>query len=63
MCESNAYVRHGDEDRLVLAEVARIEPIEGGYRLPSLFGDEAVVRGRIEEVNLLQHKILFVEDE
>jgi predicted RNA-binding protein len=61
MCESNAYVRRGSDEELLLKEVAIIEPIEGGYRLRGLFGEEAVVQGKIEEVNLLKHKILFSE--
>ncbi len=61
MCESNAYVRRGEEEELVLREVAVVEPVADGYRLRSLFGEEAVVRGRIEELNLLKHRILFVE--
>ncbi len=63
MCESNAYVRRPTGEELLLREVAIVEPVEGGYRLRSLFGDEAVVRGSIEEVNLLKHKILFREEE
>ncbi len=63
MCESNAYVRRGTGEELLLREVAIVEPVEGGYRLRSLFGEEAVVLGRIEEVNLLKHKILFREGE
>jgi predicted RNA-binding protein len=63
MCESNAFIRRGTGEELLLKEVAIIEPIEGGYRLRGLFGDEAVVMGKIEEVNLLKHKILFSEEE
>ena len=62
MCESNAYLRRGDTEELLLKEVAVVEPVEGGFRLRSLFGEEALVRGRIQEVNLLKHKILFAEE-
>ncbi|GAB4269912.1 MAG: CooT family nickel-binding protein [Deferrisomatales bacterium] len=62
MCESNAYVRRGDTEELILQEVATIERIEGGYRLRSLFGEEAEVRGKIQEINLLKHKVLFSEE-
>ncbi len=59
MCESNAFLRDGDEERLVMEDVSFVEPVEGGYRLRGLFGEETVVRGRLEEINLLKHKILF----
>jgi len=63
MCESNAYVRRAAGEELLLSEVVVVEPLEGGYRLRSLFGEEAVVRGELEEVNLLKHRILFREAE
>ncbi|MBI5015167.1 MAG: CooT family nickel-binding protein [Deltaproteobacteria bacterium] len=62
MCESNAFVRRGTTEELLLSEVAIVEPVEGGFRLRSLFGEEALVRGRLEEINLLKHKILFAEE-
>lgn len=61
MCESNAYVRRSGVEELLLQEVVVVEPIEGGFRLRSLFGEETVVHGKLEEVNLLKHKILFEE--
>ncbi len=61
MCESNAYLRRDGGEELLLREVVMVEPIEGGFRLRSLFGEEAVVRGSLEEMNLLKHKILFRE--
>ena len=62
MCESSAFLRRGDQEEVVLREVTLLEPVEGGYRLRSLFGEEAVVHGRLEEVNLLKHRITFVAD-
>ena len=62
MCESNAFLRRGDGEEVLLREVTLLEPIDGGYRLRSLFGEEAVVRARLEEVNLLKHRITFVEE-
>jgi predicted RNA-binding protein len=62
MCESNAYVRRGSGEELLLREVVLVEPTTDGFRLRSLFGEEALVRGRLEEMNLLKHKILFREE-
>ncbi len=61
VCESSAYIRRGDDEELVLRDVTWLEPVEGGYRVRSLFGEETVVSGRIAELNLLKHKIVFVE--
>ncbi len=62
MCESNAFFLRPEGEELVLEDVAVMEPVEGGYRLRSLFGEEAVVKGRLREVNLIKHRIVFSED-
>ncbi|NOY45882.1 MAG: CooT family nickel-binding protein [Deltaproteobacteria bacterium] len=62
MCESNAFLVRGDEEELVLEEVTFMEPVEGGYRLRNLFGEETVVSGRLQEVNLIKHKIVFRDE-
>lgn len=62
MCESNAYVRRGETEELLLREVVVVEPVEGGFRLVGVFGEEATVRGRLAEINLLKHRILFSEE-
>jgi predicted RNA-binding protein len=63
MCESNAYMLKDGKEELLLSEVARIDPMEdGGFKLSGLFGEEVSVKGRIETVNLLAHKIIFVDD-
>ncbi len=62
MCESNAFLLRPEGEELVLEDVAVMEPVDGGYRLRSLFGEEAVVKGRLREVNLIKHRIVFSED-
>lgn len=62
MCESNAYLVRGDKEELVLSEVSVIEPVEGGYKLSGLFGDSVTVKGKLSEMNLLKHRIVFVEE-
>lgn len=62
MCESNAYMKSGGEEELILSEVAVVEPVPGGYVLRGLFGDEVTVEGRLAEINLLRHKIVFEKE-
>lgn len=59
MCDANAYLRKGEEEELILSEVTSVEAVEGGWRVSSLFGDEVIVKGRLEGVNLVKRKILF----
>lgn len=62
MCESNAYFKTGEEEKLLLSEVAVVEPIPGGFVLRGLFGDEVTVEGKLAEINLLRHKIVFEKE-
>lgn len=59
MCESNAYMKRGEEEELLMAEVSTVLPIPGGFRLAGLFGEEVEVKGELKEINLLKHRIIF----
>ncbi|RLA83515.1 MAG: RNA-binding protein [Deltaproteobacteria bacterium] len=59
MCQSTVYLRKEDgTQEEVLAEVASIIPEGGKLRLISLFGEEKVIDAQIEEIDLLEHKIM-----
>jgi len=59
MCESKAFLATGEGEELVLEDVTSIRPEGEGYRLVNLFGEEAHVRGRIKDIDLLKHRIVF----
>ena len=59
MCEADAYVHENGNERLVLKSVDLVEPVEGGFRLVNIFGDQRVVRGRIRAMHLVDHRIVF----
>lgn len=62
MCESNVYIKKEDKEELVMENVAAITPMgENRYLLRGLLGDSREITGRIEDINLMAHKILFVE--
>lgn len=63
MCESNAFIRRGDKEEMILEEVAAIEPIEGGFRLRGLFGEETIIKGSLKKIDFLKHRVLFEETE
>ena len=62
MCEANAYLVKDGREELIMESVDIIEP-EGrdGFRLVGIFGDQKIIQGRIKEMNLVKHKILFEE--
>lgn len=60
MCEANAYIVKEGIEQLVMASVDIIEPQgDDNWLLVGIFGDQTTVKGRIKEMNLVNHKILF----
>ena len=60
MCEANAYILHDDQEKLVLESVDLIKPQEDdGFLLVDIFGTQKIVRGRLKQMNLVDHKIIF----
>lgn len=59
MCQSTAYLIKGGKEEEFLTDIASIVPEEGRIRLVNLFGEEKVVEAEIEEINLLEHRILL----
>lgn len=60
MCEANAYLVDKDQEELVMEAVDIMEP-QGPdtWRLVDIFGNQKTIHGRIQAMNLIDHKILF----
>ncbi len=62
MCEANAYIFRDDQEELILKSVDRVEPQEdGGFLLVDIFGTQKIIRGKLKQMNLVDHKIIFEE--
>ena len=62
MCEANAYLLKDGREELIMESVDIIEPEgQAGFRLVGIFGEQKIIQGRIKEMNLVKHKILFEE--
>lgn len=59
MCEASAYLKKGDEEELILAEVAKLIPLGDKTELVTIMGEKKIVDAKIKEINLLRHKIIF----
>ncbi len=60
MCQSNAYFIEGNNEELILEDVAKlIFENDNEIRLISLFGEEKSVKGELDKVDLLNHKIFI----
>jgi predicted RNA-binding protein len=59
MCEANAYLRRGEIDELVLQNVDRVEYTEDGLLLEDIFGQRKILKARIRELALVDHRIIL----
>ncbi len=61
MCEANAFLKKGDSEELLMEQVDIIEPFEYGLRLVDIFGRQKMIKAKIKDMNLLNHKIILEE--
>ncbi len=61
MCEANAYLIVGDEEKLVMEAVDACVPEEDGVKLVSIFGEQKFLKCRIHSLSLVNHKIYLKE--
>ena len=47
MCESNAYLKDGENEVMLMESVDSIEPFENGLKLMDIFGKEIFVKAKI----------------
>ena len=60
MCESNVYIKENGQETLVMENVAAITPSgENLFLLRGLLGERKEVKGIIEDINLMGHKIIL----
>jgi len=59
MCESNVYLMRDGKEGLVMESVDIIIPEEEGIYLQNIFGEQRLVKARIKEMNLVDHRILL----
>ncbi|KJS32589.1 MAG: RNA-binding protein [Desulfatitalea sp. BRH_c12] len=59
MCEANAYIIDGENERLIMESVDTVEPDEDGLRLVNIFGEQKFIKARIKALSLVDHKILL----
>ena len=61
MCEATAYVLKDGREELILQDVDLIEPDGDNLRLVNIFGEQKVLKAKILSLNLVNHKVILVE--
>ena len=59
MCEANAYLISGNEEKLIMESVDKVEPEDDGLRLVNIFGEQKFVQAVVHALSLVDHKILL----
>ena len=59
MCEASVFRVVGGKEELVLADVEVLRPEGEMIFLKSIFGEQKRVKGRIREMNLVDHRIVL----
>lgn len=62
MCEANVYFvdREGNE-KLLLESVDKVVPTEEGLLLENIFSQRKIVKAKIKEMALVEHRIILEE--
>lgn len=59
MCQSNVYALKGDQEELILEEVAFVEVDGNRITMLTLFGEPVSVNAQIKHIDLMKHRIVL----
>ncbi len=62
MCEANAYLRKDGKDEMLMEMVDKVTPQEDGLVLEDIFGRRKIVKARITELALVEHRIVLEQE-
>ncbi|MGA7876680.1 MAG: CooT family nickel-binding protein [Desulfoferrobacter sp.] len=62
MCEAHAYLTKDGKEELVMQSVDVLRPEGDQMYIQNIFGEQRWIKGRIKEMNLVQHRIVLEED-
>lgn len=57
MCEARIYLKEDDQERQIMEDVVLVQPEGDALLLVNLLGDQKLVRGRIDKIDLLKHTV------
>ena len=62
MCEADAYLIKDGIKMVIMESVEIMRPEGDSIYLENLFGERLEIKARIKEMNLVDHRILLVEN-
>lgn len=62
MCEANVYLLDRDgHEKLLLEAVDKVVPTDEGLFLENIYSQRKLVKGKIKEMALVEHRIIIEE--
>ncbi len=59
MCEANAYLIEGNEEKLIMESVDTVQPENDGIKLINIFGEQKFIKANIHSLSLVDHKVFL----
>ncbi len=64
MCEANVYVIKDEKEIMLMESVDIVEPVsDNSWYLKNIFGEQIQIKGKIKNISLINHKIVFEAEE
>lgn len=63
MCEAKVYIEEDSQEQKVMEDVALVQPEGDAYLLVSILGEQKLVRGRIDRIDFLKHRVYLAPSE
>jgi predicted RNA-binding protein len=57
MCEAKVYIVNDDSGRPIMEDVILLQPEGDAFLLVNLLGEQKLVRGTLERVDFLKHRV------
>jgi predicted RNA-binding protein len=61
MCEAAAFILRDGKEELILDSVDLLEPDDGQIRMVNIFGEQKIIKAKIKQLSLVNHKIILEE--
>jgi len=62
MCQSRVVTVRGGQEEVVMDDVVTVRPQDDHLFLQDLYGRQKLIRARIKELQLMDHRVVIEED-
>jgi len=57
MCEATVYLSDNGDEQKIMQDVVLVQPEDDAWLLVNLLGEQKLVRGAIEKIDFLRHRV------